>query len=62
MIVDGKFGLNTLRALENYLRNDRREYLLKLLNCMQANHYIEYCRKSPTQEKYLRGWLKRVAI
>ncbi|GAJ23902.1 unnamed protein product, partial [marine sediment metagenome] len=41
---------------------DDLSYLLKVMNILQGMHYIEYMRKSPTQEKYARGWLKRVKI
>ena len=59
---DGLFGRNTLNALEAYLKIDDLSYLLKVMNILQGMHYIEYMRKSPTQEKYARGWLKRVKV
>ena len=59
---DGFFGRNTLNGLEAYLKIDDLSYLLKVMNILQGMHYIEYMRKSPTQEKYARGWLKRVKI
>ena len=62
LVEDGGMGPNTLRALGVYLKNDRREFLLKLQNGMQMHHYIEYCRAKPSQEKYIRGWLKRVSL
>jgi len=36
--------------------------LLKVMNIFQGMHYIEYMRKDPVQEKYARGWLKRVKL
>lgn len=42
-------------ALETY-----PDVLLKMLNVLQGHHYMEYMRKSPTQEKYARGWFSRV--
>ena len=62
ILEDGKSGPGTLGALEAYLAKDPAEYLLKIMNILQGMHYIEYMRKSPTQEKYARGWLKRVCI
>jgi lysozyme family protein len=62
LVVDGKFGRNTLNALQAYLNKDKPGYLLKLMNILQGMHYIEYARKKPSQEKYLRGWLNRVAV
>ena len=45
-----------------YLNKDKPGYLLKLMNILQGMHYIEYSRKKASQEKYLRGWLNRVAV
>lgn len=33
--------------------------LLKLLNGLQLSYYIAICDKDPSQEEFLRGWLKR---
>lgn len=62
IVEDGLFGKNTLKVLMAYLEIDEISYLLKVMNILQGMHYIEYMRKSPTQEKYARGWLKRVKI
>jgi lysozyme family protein len=59
---DGLFGRNTLKALQAYLKIDDVSYLLKVMNVLQGMHYIEYMRKNPAQEKYARGWLKRVKV
>jgi len=63
ILVDGKFGRNTLTALQNCLgQKNGGAYLLKLMNILQGMHYIDYARKKPSQEKYMRGWLNRVVI
>lgn len=62
LVEDGDFGQNTLNALVTYLQNDPPDYLLKIMNILQGMHYINYMRKSPVQEKFARGWLKRVEI
>lgn len=62
IVVDGSFGLATLAALEKYSRKDKPGYLLKIMNILQGNHYINYMTRSPVQEKYARGWLNRVTI
>jgi lysozyme family protein len=59
---DGLFGRNTLKALQAYLEVDDVSNLLKVMNILQGMHYIEYMRKNPAQEKYARGWLKRVKL
>lgn len=62
IVQDGLFGRKTLKALEAYLKIDKLMYLIKIMNILQGMHYIEYMRKNPVQEKYARGWLKRVKI
>lgn len=63
MLVDGAYGPTTERYFNAYMEQDGDEtILLKMLNVMQGNHYINYMRSSPTQEKYARGWFKRVEI
>jgi len=63
IVVDGKFGRNTLNTLQSCLsQQNGAAYLLKLMNVLQGMHYIEYAQRKPSQEKYIRGWLSRVAI
>jgi lysozyme family protein len=62
ILEDGLFGRNTLKALNAYLKKDDTSVLLKIMNIFQGMHYIEYMRKDPVQEKYARGWLKRVKL
>jgi len=56
IVEDGLFGKNT------HLKIDDVSVLLKVMNIFQGMHYIEYMRKNPVQEKYARGWLKRVKL
>lgn len=60
IVMDGIFGKNTLKTLNKYLKKDETEHLLKIMGVLQGMHYIEYMRRSPVQEKFARGWLKRV--
>ena len=62
LVDDGIFGPKTLRALESYLDHDPPGVLLKAMNILQGMHYLDYMNQSPIQEKYARGWLKRVEI
>ena len=63
LVVDGIFGRATLAALKGHdALETEPDILLKILNVLQGAHYIEYMTKSPTQEKYARGWFNRVAI
>lgn len=61
LVVDGKIGPVSLGSL-NILCNKEKdiEVLLKIMNVLQANHYLNYMKDSPTQEKYARGWFSRV--
>jgi len=62
IVEDGKFGRATMNALNSYSYMDDVSHLLKVLNILQGMHYIEYAKKSATQERYMRGWLSRVSI
>jgi len=62
IVEDGVFGLNTMNTLNKYLATDDESFLLKIMNILQGMHYIDYMTKSSIQEKYARGWLKRVNI
>ena len=60
IVVDGKIGPATLRALNACINYRGEVYLYKVLNILQGYHYIEYMQKSETQEKFAYGWLNRV--
>lgn len=57
--VDGVMGSRTIQTI-----NDHRHplVLLKLMNVLQGEAYVNNCRKSPSQEIFLRGWLSRVEL
>jgi len=60
IVVDGKFGNNTLNAINKYLETDSVDNLYKIMNILQGVHYINYMNQSPTQERFCRGWLQRI--
>lgn len=63
IVEDGIVGNNTLKALGSYMSKGKGvSYLLKVMNVLQGMHYLDYMRKSPTQEKYAYGWFNRVEI
>lgn len=62
IVDDGAYGANTHNTLYRYLVNGDVNLLVKIINVLQGAHYIEYMRKSPTQEKFARGWFSRVAL
>ena len=61
LVDDGIIGNKTLAAL-NKLDRDDRDTLLTIINVLQGQHYLDYMKKSPIQEKYARGWFKRVTL
>lgn len=62
IVIDGRFGKKTLRALMAYLAEDSAKFLLNVMNVLQGAHYIDNAMVDESQEKFLRGWLKRVEI
>lgn len=60
MVDDGVLGPTTLKCLQIFLQKDSPDTLLKIMNVLQAQHYLDYMSKSPTQEKFCRGWFNRV--
>ena len=62
LVVDGKIGPASLKALDYIMSHGDEEVLLTIMNVLQGQHYLDYMKKSPTQEKYARGWFKRVTL
>jgi len=60
LVVDGAIGPASLNAVAKTSKDE--DILLTMLNVCQGRHYMEYMKKSPTQEKYARGWFKRVIL
>ena len=61
-VEDGDYGPTTHNCLHKYLHTDAEMLLCKIINVLQGSHYINYMKKSPKQEKYARGWFRRVDI
>ncbi|MGQ1157776.1 glycoside hydrolase family 108 protein [Acinetobacter baumannii] len=66
LTVDGIYGPATINALKTYLAKRGKEgekVLLRVLNIMQGQRYIEICERNPTQEQFFYGWIaNRVVI
>ena len=62
LVEDGEMGPRTLDALNVLTHREGTHVLVKVMNILQGGHYLERMRESSTQEKYARGWLKRVEI
>ncbi|MBM9551864.1 glycoside hydrolase family 108 protein [Acinetobacter nosocomialis] len=64
--VDGVYGSNTLGALKTYLAKRGKEgekVLVRVLNIMQGQRYIEICERNPAQEQFFYGWIaNRVSL
>ncbi len=63
--VDGAVGPRTLGALTAYLRRRGAEgatVLIRAMNCLQGERYIDLAEKRPANEAFVYGWLReRVA-
>ncbi|BDI26655.1 putative secretion activating protein [Acinetobacter baumannii] len=66
LVIDGVYGSETLRALKTYLAKrgkDGEKVLVRVLNIMQGQRYIEICERNPSQEQFFYGWIaNRVVI
>ena len=62
LVVDGNVGPATLAALNEIESHNDEDILLIMMNVCQGRHYMEYMKKSPTQEKFARGWFRRVQL
>jgi lysozyme family protein len=58
--VDGIIGYATVSVLSKLGRQRDKNTLLKMLNVLQGARYIELCEKKETNERFVRGWFKRV--
>ena len=56
--VDGAIGGKTVEVLNT---SADQKLILKLLNILQGSRYISICENNPTQERFLRSWMSRVA-
>lgn len=61
IIVDGCFGPETLRTIENCLKTRGLALLCNVLNFYQAKYYIDIMERNSRQEKYI-GWFGRIEI
>lgn len=60
LVVDGVYGSTTLGALKTYLAKrgkDGETVLVRVLNIMQGQRYIEICERNPSQEQFFYGWI-----
>jgi len=63
---NGIYGPATLNALKTYLAKRGKEgerVLVRVLNIMQGQRYIEICERNPSQEQFFYGWIaNRVSL
>lgn len=64
--VDGACGEGTRNALKSFVTGRGPEgetVMLRALNCLQGEYYIDLAEKRPKDEKYVYGWLlQRVVL
>lgn len=54
--VDGIFGKNTISAINSM----NQEMLFNMIYNERKNFYYNICKKDPSQERFLKGWLNRL--
>lgn len=57
--VDGQMGNGTIRAFKKLPKIDY-PVMIKLINAIQGEYYMKFATNNPTQEVFIRGWMKRV--
>jgi lysozyme family protein len=66
LAVDGIYGSATLNSLKTYLAKRGKEgemVLVRVLNIMQGQRYIEICERNKSQEQFFYGWIaNRVSL
>lgn len=62
LIVDGIYGNKTHKALTIIQLQKEEDLIYKIMNIQQGQHFITSMKKHPTNEKYARGWFKRIDI
>lgn len=63
IVADGKIGPATVAALRAYIAKRGKEgekRLLALLNALQGARYLSLAEGSPSQERFMYGWLDRI--
>jgi lysozyme family protein len=62
--IDGDCGPGTLNALKTYLKIRGKEgeaVMLRVLNGLQIERYVDLCEKRPANEAFFYGWIARRA-
>lgn len=62
LLVDGMLGVKTLNALRTYLNhrgNEGAGVLLKAMNHLQGERYIQLAEKREQNEDFVYGWIKQ---
>ncbi|MGB8810023.1 MAG: glycosyl hydrolase 108 family protein [Acinetobacter calcoaceticus] len=66
LALDGQYGPLTFQALRSYLNRRNKEgetVLVRVLNIMQGQHYIQITEQNPNYEDFFYGWiLNRVSF
>ena len=63
IVADGRVGPATVNALRAYMAKRAKEgerRLLALLNALQGARYLSLAEGSPSQERFMFGWLDRI--
>ena len=58
VVADGIVGKKTLAAVNGY---ENQKELFNKIKARREKHFRDICANDPTQKKYLKGWLNRLA-
>lgn len=59
--VDNVIGSKTIATLKKLGCDGEKTVILRMINVLQGAKYLWICEKDSTQEKFIRGWYRRVA-
>ncbi len=63
IVKDGKPGPATMEAMDAVLNRRGMDLVLKCYKLIRGEFFLDICRRDPTQEAFLAGWLiKRVRL
>ncbi len=62
LVVDGSAGLRTRTALSKYEAMEAPGFLVKVLLLQRGGYYIDRALDREVNEKYIRGWLRRLNL
>jgi lysozyme family protein len=57
---DGVIGSKTVMNLKKFSSLSEKKLIMKMLNSLQAVHYMNICENNESQKRFIRGWFERI--